>query len=149
MGQCAEEGCVEFKFDEGAALAVGWDLVEGRLFCPSHRQLAARAALAKAEWARLRARSEELRAKRHAAEAKTGLSTRDYAKWNEFQQEMTNFHKKHGKRAPAALRALNPKTWLAYTRKNGPVDVELAAAALFEAEKRADETREWLMRRVE
>jgi hypothetical protein len=148
-GKCADPGCLEYRFDVSAALREGWDEVEGGLFCPLHRAAAARRALKTAELAQFKARADAFRVQRHELEAKTCLTTPDYARWNEFQQELTRFHKRHGKLAPAALRLLDPRKWLAHTAKNGEINVEKEAEGLYAAEERAEATRSWLIGRVE
>lgn len=146
-GTCSEEGCTAFKFDTDAALREGWDLIEGELFCDLHRPQAARRALAAAEMKRIRERIEELRAERSQSVAKRTLTTAEYAKWAEFQQDLKDFQRAHGKLAPVQLRVLEPVKWRDQYAKAGRIDVELVADSLFEAEERAQRTRDWLMNR--
>lgn len=148
-GKCADPGCVAFKFDTDAALREGWDVVEEQLYCPLHRETAARQAFIAAEDRRVRLRIEELRSRRNKEHAKTWLTADEYRKWDEFQSDLVNFHQNNGKLAPAVLRTLDAKKWRDQYKKTGRIDVEAESVALFKAEARAAETRKWLMGRVE
>jgi hypothetical protein len=147
--ECAEEGCVEFRFDDDAALREGWDMIEDQPFCPLHKAPAAHTALLKAEDDRLRERVAELRVRKNAEAAKKHLSRADYKEWDKFQASLADYHKKHGKLAPKSLRTMDPRHFLVNFRVSGPIDVELVAEALDKAEKAADETRRWLLGRIE
>lgn len=145
--QCSDDGCLEFRYDADAALREGWDVVEGKPYCPLHRQEAARRELKAAEIERMRERIEKIRAERHDAEALTELAQLDYARWDEFQRDLADYHKAHGELAPTVLRLMNCRDWLKNYRKLGRIDVELASESLREADSRASATRNWLMRR--
>jgi hypothetical protein len=149
MSKCADDGCLEFRFDDDAALREGWDLIEDRLFCPLHRPGAARQALQAAELTRFRAWKEKRQAERNAKGARAGLSASGYAAWDQFQSDLADYHREHGKLAPAALRLMEPRKWLAFYARQGRIDVALAAESLEGAEQRANDTRDWLLRRVE
>lgn len=147
-GECEDEGCLEFRFDTDAALREGWDSVEGRLYCPLHRQEAARRALAAAEVRRMQETIGRLRRERHEREAKAGLSPAEYRAWDEFQSDLVNFHKTHGKLAPAVLRTMDPRRWLAHYGETGRIDIDQVADELFAKEEAARKTRDWLMHRL-
>ena len=149
MSKCADDGCVEFKFDDAAALREGWDLIEDKLFCPLHRTEAARRALQEAEMQRLTALMEAKKAARNAYAAKAELSASGYAAWDQFQSDLADYHRDHGKLAPKALRLMEPRKFLAFYAKRGRIDVALAAEAIEAAENRANGTRDWLLGRVQ
>ena len=145
---CHDESCqVETGLTLEQACAQGWDLIEDFTYCPLHRQEAARRALRAHEDARLRELAVKMRAERNAHRAATCLTRTEYRAWDEFQSDLANFHREHGKPAPAALRTLDPRRWRDQYAKTGRIDVELAADSLSEAEKRAEATRAWLLER--
>jgi hypothetical protein len=146
---CADPACVATAFNEEHALYQGWDVVEGALFCPSHRQQAARKALAVAETDRLRRVVSDRRRHRNEEVARRNFSAAEYRAWDEFQSDMADFHKKTGKLAPEVLRTMTPMAWRIEYREKGRIDMEKTADALFELEKKARETRKWLLGRVE
>lgn len=123
---CPEENCWYWCFDEGLAEGTGWFRVGDTLFCPDHGPLHSLQARNQARRDVLTLRAERISARVRDDAAKSSLTTRDYANWHEFQQQLVNFHRKHGKLAPAALRVLTPKDWLAL-HQEGPIDVEKAA----------------------
>lgn len=149
MSKCADDGCVEFRFDDEAALREGWDVVDDAPFCPLHRAEAASRALREAEVKRLKGLIEARKARTNALDAKAGLSASGYAAWDQFQADLADYHREHGKLAPAALRLMEPRKWLVFYARQGRIDVALAAEAMEGAENRANSTRDWLLRRVE
>lgn len=144
---CSDEGCLD-TLALGLGIGdTGWDLVEGEAYCPLHRQEAARRALAAAETRRMQERINALRRERNEKLAKTGLSAAEYRAWDEFQGDLVNFHRDHGKLAPVQLRTLDPVRWRAIHTEKGRIDVEAEAEGLFQVEQAAQRTRDWLMNR--
>lgn len=146
---CSDGGCGFTVPTEMVAEAGGWDRVEGEWFCALHRQEAARRALAVAETERMRAKITEFRRARNEVRAKNTLGPAVYRAWDEFQSDMVNFHRETGKPAPAALRVLDPAKFAKIYAAKGRIDVEEAVKLAEEAEKKANETRRWLLGRVE
>src|SRR5579863_3544416 len=134
-GACKEPGCPSWVFGEDLALGQGWQKVGDELFCPDHWPLAALNERNRVLQQHREARSAQIARNIHTDEAKKSLTTADYANWHEFQQEIVNFHRKHGKLAPAELRGLSPKDWLQRYQNQGPIDVEKVAQTIFEVEK--------------
>jgi hypothetical protein len=62
MGECAEDGCPEFRFDQDAALREGWQQVGDQVFCPCHGPIRAMQARRKARFAEFRRKIEANRA---------------------------------------------------------------------------------------
>lgn len=147
--KCAEGGCVHTCASPEEAMALGWDLIEGELYCSLHRQVASRRALQAIELRHLRDRAIEFRRARNHLHARQGLSEKEYRKWDEFQSDLANFHKKHGKLAPEVLRTLDHVRWLKIYQAKGKIDVEGTSAVLFEKEAKANATRDWLFHRLD
>jgi hypothetical protein len=147
--KCGAEGCYQALVPGTSLEAFDWEVIDGSPWCALHRAEKTRSMLKFEEWQRLMAQVAELRAKRNAEHAKRWLTAADYRKWDEFQSDLVNFHRNNGKLAPRALRTLDPVKFIAIYEAHGRIDIEAESVALFEAEKRADETRKWLMNRVE
>jgi septal ring factor EnvC (AmiA/AmiB activator) len=137
---CSGPGCAAFRFDTDAALREGWMRVAGDTYCDLHAPYAA--------YAYVRAvRQEEQRAKKSDAEAKKTLNRRDYRAWDEFQSDLADFHKEHGRLAHERIRTMQPRDFLKIHAERGRINVQEAEDQLQEAENKAQATREWLMRR--
>jgi hypothetical protein len=119
MPQCSDPGCPAFRFDPDAALREGWHEVDGEPYCPLHGGIASRKA-------RQAHQAEELRARLAKPAAKKELPDGDYRAWNEFQSDLADYHKKHGRPAHPALRTLDHRQWLRTYRATGRIDVEEA-----------------------
>jgi hypothetical protein len=127
MPECSDPGCQEFRFDPDAALREGWHEVDEAPYCPLHGGIASRRA-------RKAAQGEELRAAIEKRKAATALSPGMYREWDLFQSALADYHKKHGRLAPQALRMLDHRSWLRLHTETGPFDVEKLAASLEAAE---------------
>jgi hypothetical protein len=138
--KCSDPGCVAFRFDVDAALREGWLRVEERLYCDLHGPYAAFVYVRKL-------RQEEDRAKKFDTEAKKTLNRRDYRAWDEFQSDLADFHKKTGRLAHERIRTMQPREFMKIHGERGRIDIEAEENVLLEAEKKAQATREWLMRR--
>lgn len=146
--ECSADGCT-------ATLTLGlgtgdtsWTVIEGGAWCPLHRVEKERAVGKFEEWVAAREQIEEFRRKRNAFRAKKHLSRRDYRKWDEFQSDLVNFHRNHGKLAPRVLRTLDPLKFTAIVKERGKIDVEEVSNQLLEAESKADGTLSWLLHRL-
>lgn len=146
---CTGPGCAFTLPTAEAAAAAGWQEVGGEWFCACHGAPAVMKARRVAELAELRLKAEQRAARNQDTAAKQGFTTEQYAAWADFQQGLVNFHRKHGKLAPAPLRLLAPKTWLAIHEREGAIDVEQAVQKLETAEKNSQAARERLTWRVQ
>ena len=121
---CADQFCEAETDGLISPLMTGWYELDGETYCPLHGPIEAY----QRKMARIRAdRKRYFEAKALAARenlAKQGMTTEEYARWNKFQSDLVNFHKKHGKLAPEGLRLLNPHQWLFRVTKYGDIDVE-------------------------
>lgn len=136
MVTCADSGCAAQAFNEEHALYQGWSVVGGALFCPLHGSIAARQVRNQRRILELRELVDAKKAEELQKEAKSWLSARDRLAWDEFQEQLVNFHKKFGKLAPRQLRLLDPQSWLARHTQTGPINVEHEALSLEEAENK-------------
>jgi hypothetical protein len=134
MAQCEAEGCVEFRFDVDAAVGVGWEVVNGKLYCPCH-------AGPEGFQARREAKREDLIRRTNKIIAKNNLSAGDYRAWDEFQADLANFHRDHGRPAHRELRIMPPSAFIARRRSLGRIDIALADDALNTAEVTLQERR--------
>lgn len=145
--KCSMEYCSAGAKDEAIAAGVGWEQVENKFYCPLHAPTAVRTARLLGEIRRLRLRAEELQRSRANQIAKKYLTAADYRAWDQFQGDLADYHRNTGNLAPQQLRSLSPQDWHGYYRKNGRIDVQATADELIEAERKANATREWILRR--
>jgi hypothetical protein len=130
MSQCSDPGCAEFRFDADAALREGWGLLDDEPYCPLHHCGATWRARKKQQQAEMELRA----AARRAVDASNVLNAREYAAWDEFQSDLANYHREHGRLAPPSLRMMPPRQWLEIHAHDGRIDVDLASQQIEEDE---------------
>lgn len=139
MVACEQAHCTEFMFDEDAAVRVGWAIVEGQWFCAFCAPMATLNSRRAAQVGAQRQMS-------NASAARRLLNAEEYRAWDEFQSDLANFHRDHGKLAPAELRAMRPGEWVQGYRAVGRIDVEKSAENFEKLHKEQEATRERIAR---
>jgi hypothetical protein len=137
VSQCEQPHCTEFRFDEDAAVRAGWSWVDGKWMCPFHGPMAA------LNHRRDLARTAQ-RVAQDASAAKRLFNAADYRAWDEFQSDLANFHRDHGKLAPKELRDMRPGEWVQQYRQLGRIDIEKSAEGLEKVAKAREAARQRL-----
>lgn len=145
MIQCREAGCPAVFDGFMSPSAVGWHEWDEEAFCPLHGPGEAFRRQREAQDAELLVRQEARIRFRNEQTARAGLMSRDYHAWDQFQQDIANFHRKTGKQAPKQLRTMGPRDFMRYYAKNGRIDVQRESELAEGAEKQGDDRlRGWL-----
>jgi hypothetical protein len=90
---------------------------------------------------RREAQAEALHHRANKIQAGTSLCAGDYLAWDEFQRDLANFHRDHGRPAHRELRIMSPQTFIKRHRATGKIDIKLASESLEAAEASLQERR--------
>ena len=149
---CSYPGCIEFRFDEAAALREGWARVGEQLFCPFHGPGATRKERMALQEAAMDDRLRQFEAQGRDDEAKRVMTSREYEAWHNFQAEVRNFEREQQSlrrdrsfRACKAVRDLSPRGWLKHYRAGTPVNMRQVQESVDHA---VNASREALLRRI-
>lgn len=131
--KCSTGGCVATSLHDVSALATGWYVVEGQLYCALHGPYVALRSAREAGIGRKRAfRNTEV--------AKKWLSPAELRAWDQFQSDLADYHKKHGKLAHKELRTMTPRVFAWEFSQKGRINVELSTESLESQERQARDT---------
>lgn len=125
---CPGDDCWNGYGNAVLAEAMGWIQVGDKLYCPDHGPLAALQERRAAE-------KQAQRAHHNQKVAKKMLSPAEYRAWDEFQADLANFHREHGRLAHKELRTMNPGKWVQTYRQLGRIDIALSTQGLEEADQ--------------
>lgn len=145
---CSDSGCSAFRFDTDAALREGWGRVAGETYCSLHAGYAAFIYTRSVRFLELKAVEERRALENRNLEAKKTLTRKNYRAWDEFQQDLADFHKKEGRLAHKRIRLLQPREFMKIHGERGRIDIAAEEEKLQAAEDKAQATRKWLTERL-